>query len=83
MKKIISLVLTLTLLMSVFNGASFITNAGAEWSLEYNGLYYWISNGEVTIADYNNSATTVTIPSEIESAFTVNMPREGGQSMNM
>ena len=63
MKKIISLVLTLTLLVSVFNCVSFTTNAATTGT--YNGFTYSIENGEVTITDYTGSATTVTIPSKI------------------
>ncbi len=63
MKKIISLVLTLTLLVSVFNCMSFTTNAATTGS--NNNFEYSIENDEVTITDYFGSSTTVTIPSKI------------------
>lgn len=64
MKKLLSLVLTLTLLISALNCVSITTNAATTG--KYNEFYYEIKNGEVTITGFDESTTNVVIPPVIE-----------------
>ncbi|MBQ3528759.1 MAG: leucine-rich repeat protein [Clostridia bacterium] len=64
MKRILSLILSLAMIVSIFAGMDLTVFAASKGTL--NGLKYTIENGEVTITEYTGSATNLVIRSEIE-----------------
>ncbi|MBE6734038.1 MAG: hypothetical protein E7563_01680 [Ruminococcaceae bacterium] len=67
--QVLSCIIALILILSmvpVVNVSAVTTNIAEVAGTTTSGLKYEISGGEVTITDYTGSATTCTIPSQIE-----------------